>query len=665
MTNPYYVALLFFSGFVSCVVAGTAWKRRSLPGAGALTALMFALCVWSIMYAIFWLAHTPQEKLFWLGLAIMGCLLACFAFLVMSIKFTSHSHWLTYRIYSILAIPVLAVLFLLWTDPWLGYFWGNANPVGPEYDLQGGPGFWLGASYFYLTCFVAGILLLQVFLQSSGARRAQIGAMLVGVGLLTLANLLDLLHISWLEGFALTPLAFSVSGVFFAYGMFGYRLIDLAPMGREAVVEIMEESVLVIDKQNMVVDANPQAKKWLDAGIHDPVGQPVEVAFAGWLKDTALDLSIIQASLQVKINQVPRRDYDITITPLVDNTGQTLGRLLIWRDISTRKQVEEEFRKFYIAVEQSNASIVITDTASRIEYVNPYFTQITGYDFESVRGKTPQLFKSGQTPDDVYKSLWQAISSGNEWGGEMLNKKKNGELFWEYNRISPVKDDQGNITHYIAIKEDITERKKKDTELQEANARLQSQLSEIERLHAQLKDESIRDRLTGLFNRKFMEETLEREISLALRTSGVLSLVMMDVDKFKLVNDTFGHQAGDTVIQTLGEFLRQNTRSSDIACRYGGDEIVVVMPNASLDDAFQRAEEWRKTFMGMEFLFGNEFFSTTLSQGVAVFPHQVATSFDLLNAADRALYAAKTRRNTVCRFDPDTMPRPQPRSSSK
>jgi diguanylate cyclase (GGDEF)-like protein/PAS domain S-box-containing protein len=665
MTDLYYATLLVFSGFVSLVVAGTAWRRRPMPGAGALAVMMFAMCAWSCLYAVFWLVPSRQDKLIWLGLAYLGVLVVPAAFLVMSAQFTGHTRWLTRRLYLVLVIPALVVLFSLWTDPWFSYFFGNVNFTDPEYYLKGGPGFWLGVAYSYLLSFVAALFLIQAFIRSSTVRREQIGLMLMGSSFPVIINLLGFLHLSPLHGLDLTPFVFSVSGVLYAYGIFSYRLVDLVPVGREAVVEIMEESVLVIDRQNKVVDLNPQAKKFLDSGVNSPVGRPVELVFSTWLKDSLLDLSIPQARFQVKVTQSAWRYYDITITPLADRAGLALGRLIIWRDITTQKKIEAEFQKFYLAVEQSNASIVITDTASRIEYANPFFSQITGYDLESVRGLTPQIFKSGLTSDEVYKSLWQAISSGKEWGGEMLNKKKNGELFWEYNRISPVTDSNGNITHYLAIKEDITERKEKDEQLREANAHLKSQLSEIESLHAQLKEESIRDALTGLYNRKFMEETLEREISMAMRTGSVLSLVIIDVDKFKTVNDRFGHQAGDTVIQTLGEFLRQNTRSGDIACRYGGDEVVVVMPNATLNAAFQRAEEWRVAFLGMEFVFDSQHFSTSLSLGVAAFPLQVANSFALMNAADKALYAAKIGRNMVCRYDPDTMTSEHPRSPQR
>ncbi len=607
MTDLYYATLLGFSGFVSLFVAGIAWRRRPVPGASGLFAFMLALCFWSCMYAIFWLVPTRADKLFWLSLAYMGVMISPGAFLVMVLQFTGYAHWLSGRIVIILGIPAAVVLLSLWTDPWFGYFFGNVDYTNPEFYLKGGAGFWLGVLYSYLVTFSAVCFLIHAYWRSTSLRRDQVGD---------------------------------------------------APMGREAVVEILEDSVLVIDTQNRVVDLNPMAKTFMDQGSQNPIGKPIEQVFSEWLRASGLDLDLSQARFQIKVNKAGWRYYDITISPMFDRNNTALGRLILWRDITVQKKTEEEFQKFYFAVEHSNASIVITDTDSRIEYANPYFSQITGYDIESVRGKTPQIFKSGETPDAVYKSLWEAIKSGKEWGGEMLNKKLNGELFWEYNRISLVKDSQGNVTHYLAIKEDITERKKKDEELRDANLRLQAQLNEIESLHAKLQAESIRDRLTGLFNRKFMEETLEREIAMAFRMGTVLSLVIMDVDRFKTVNDTYGHQAGDMVIKKLGEFLLQNTRSGDMACRFGGDEIVVVMPNATIEDACQRAEEWRKTFVEMTFVFGNQSFSTSLTQGVAAFPVHAASSYDLLNVADKALYFAKTRRNIVCAYDPASMAGP-------
>jgi diguanylate cyclase (GGDEF)-like protein len=161
--------------------------------------------------------------------------------------------------------------------------------------------------------------------------------------------------------------------------------------------------------------------------------------------------------------------------------------------------------------------------------------------------------------------------------------------------------------------------------------------------------------VTRLFNRRFMEETLDREISRAERGTLPISVVMMDIDLFKNINDTYGHQAGDTVLQTLGTMLLENTRISDIACRYGGDEMLVVMPGAMQDMAVARAEEWRTAFSLMEFTFGEEKIKTTLSLGIASFPDQARNPIELLTAADKALYWAKTRRNQLQCYDPSTM----------
>ena len=151
-------------------------------------------------------------------------------------------------------------------------------------------------------------------------------------------------------------------------------------------------------------------------------------------------------------------------------------KLLI--EINWRKQTEEELRKLSCAVEQSPATVVITDIKGNIEYVNPKFTQVTGYTFEEVKGHNSRILKSGKQAPEVYKELWDTIMSGGEWHGELHNKKKNGELYWEFASISPIRNTEDVITHFIAVKEDITERKRMEEELQELNSFLEKRVAE-------------------------------------------------------------------------------------------------------------------------------------------------------------------------------------------
>ena len=145
--------------------------------------------------------------------------------------------------------------------------------------------------------------------------------------------------------------------------------------------------------------------------------------------------------------------------PLRDKEGRTIGLVGIGRDITERQRAEDQLRKLSLAVEQSPASIVITDTQGNIEYVNPKFTRVTGYTLEEARGKNPRILKSGETSTDEYKKMWKTIAAGEDWRGEFHNKKKNGELFWEMASISPVKNQDNIIVNFVAVKEDITERK--------------------------------------------------------------------------------------------------------------------------------------------------------------------------------------------------------------
>ncbi len=187
-----------------------------------------------------------------------------------------------------------------------------------------------------------------------------------------------------------------------------------------------------------------------------------------------------------------------------------------------------------------------------------------------------------------------------------------------------------------------------ETELRRVNERLHAQLAEIQALQAQLREQAIRDALTGLFNRRYLQETLEREVLRAKREATPIGLVMLDIDHFKKLNDTYGHKAGDVMLQTLGELLRTQTRGSDVACRYGGEEFVVVLPGASIEVAQQRAEQWRQSFEAVHVPYDSHDLRATIALGVAAFPKHGATSDEVLRVADAALYLAKAEgRNRV------------------
>ena len=645
MINHFYAAWLIVSGALALILAGFIWRRRAAPGGLPLFVLLLALTVWDWMYAGYWLTPDIVIKRFWLNLAYIGVVISTPVFLIMALQFTARGGWLTRITYVMLSIPALLTLAILWTDPLHHLFFGGIDFTDSVNLLTGGTWFWFHLIYTYVLSLTGLTVLGLEFVRRRGLYRRQLGILILGTVIPSLGNLVTLFLPPVFPGLDLTPMLMLVSGVFYAYGIFGLRLMDLIHISRDALVETLEDGILVIDLQNRVADLNARALEL--ASIKDsPIGKPASEVYARW-QELLEKYDLPEARFQVDLPQPPYSALDVRILPLKDASGQIAGRLAIWRDVTEEKRAENELRIFRHALEQSPSSILITDSDGYIEYVNRQFGQITGYSLEDVRGKTPRILKSGETPDSNYQKLWQTIKRGEVWEGEVLNRRKDGTTYWAHELIAPVLDADGKVSRFISMQQDITQRKHAESELRLMNTRLQVQLMENEHLHEQLREEAIRDSLTRLFNRRFMEETLDREVSRAVREPFPISVVMMDVDLFKSINDTYGHQAGDTVLQTLGTLLLENTRISDIACRYGGDEMVVVMPGASLQDAAHRAEEWRAAFSLLEFTLGDARVKTTLSLGIASLPDHAQIPNELLGAADKALYRAKSKRNYV------------------
>lgn len=306
------------------------------------------------------------------------------------------------------------------------------------------------------------------------------------------------------------------------------------------------------------------------------------------------------------------------------------------KEILDRKLAEQRYRALF---EQSHDAVMIVSFDNKVLEVNWRTVDMLGYSFEellSMRASDIYAY-----PAEGLKVIEQLIAGQHVPIFETTLRTRNGEELIAEISAELVYDAQGQPLHIQKIVRDITERKKNEMALKVANTKLRSQLERIKTLQAQLREQAIRDPLTGLYNRRFMEESLQREFALARRQGTSISVLMLDIDNFKQFNDTYGHEAGDFLLKELALLLKQAVRSSDISCRYGGEEFVIIMPGAAHKQGLQRAERLCELFARKHFNFQGQRLQSTISIGVACYPLHGTAWQDLLKAADQALYAAK------------------------
>lgn len=284
--------------------------------------------------------------------------------------------------------------------------------------------------------------------------------------------------------------------------------------------------------------------------------------------------------------------------------------------------LESELRIVSLAVNQSASSIVITDATGLIKYVNPACIKKTGYLQEDLIGQNPRVFRSGETSQEEYTALWKALSAGNTWRGEFHNRKKNGELFWEISSIAPVKMKNGKITHYVAVKEDITD-------LKNAEERI---------LHLANHDE-----LTTLPTRRLSIDRLEKSLANAKRNKTIVAVLFIDIDGFKTVNDTLGHDAGDHILKETATRLCSCVREVDTVARVGGDEFLVVLTNMPDKNSIIPTLEKLIKAVTTPYKFEDNDINIGASIGVALYPEHGESPQKLINLADQAMYEIKRK----------------------
>ncbi|WP_458137084.1 EAL domain-containing protein [Methylomonas sp. YC3] len=326
---------------------------------------------------------------------------------------------------------------------------------------------------------------------------------------------------------------------------------------------------------------------------------------------------------------------DMSCAPSRDGAGKIVGGIAIIRDISERKQAEEMLRISAIAFE-SQAAMIVTSPDAIILRVNRAFTALTGYEAQEVMGQTPQMLNSGRHDKGFFTAMWTSLQETGHWQGEIWNRHKNGLIVAQWLTIAAVVAPDGRITHYVGTFSDITENK--------------DAVAEIHRL-------AYYDPLTHLPNRRLLQDRLGQELVAGARNGLYGAILFLDLDNFKTLNDTRGHEAGDQLLIEVARRLRTSVRECDIVGRLGGDEFLVLLSDLSADvelAAMQTKQVGEKLLDALAHPYdinGYEFHCSA-SIGIRLYrDHELAE--ELLRHADLAMYQAKMAgRNAVRFFDP-------------
>jgi diguanylate cyclase (GGDEF)-like protein/PAS domain S-box-containing protein len=405
------------------------------------------------------------------------------------------------------------------------------------------------------------------------------------------------------------------------------------------LLESAPDAMVIVDAKGLISMANRHTQAMLGYEREELLGQPVELLFPHryrsgqpGIRNDFVDHGHAGASAGRELWLLAKdgRELPVSMNLSATDSGAEPMTIAAIRDISERKRAEEQMQLASLVYNTSSEAMMVTDLEGVIITVNPAFTQVTGYRAEEVVGQTPRVLRSGRHDQAFYQAMWRELILTGQWQGEIWDRRKNGEIYPKWVVINTASGGDGAPLRRVALFSDITEKKNSEQVIwQQANF----------------------DALTGLPNRQMFSDRLEQEVKKAHRADLRMALLFLDLDRFKEVNDTLGHDMGDLLLKEAARRLTTCVRESDTVARLGGDEFTVVL--GELDDpaSAERVAQAILRELARPFHLGAEDVYVTASIGVTFYPEDAGDMDALLKHADQAMYAAKSQgRNRYSYF---------------
>jgi diguanylate cyclase (GGDEF)-like protein/PAS domain S-box-containing protein len=629
-----YALVYAVAAAIGLAICVSAWFHRRSRGALPVAFMMLGVTIWSAAAAMFWYVEPISQQIFWSKMRSLGVWMVPVGFLALGLAMANETKWLR----PSRLVPISAVMFLVsnaeWPNPGNAFFAYTPVPMGEIVRVVPVPGplFWVLAGASYALVSVSLFLLVRRYLRSSERERGRAAIMAIGGALILVANLVTQLLSDALNEADLTPIAFLITGILWFGAIVRGGLLDVVSLARNTLFDHMPDGVVVIDENGAVADANSSAVRLLGVPREELLHQPAEEAF----------LTLVGADRLLAAGEEKRQVLadafgylDVAVTPLGTADAEAEARMVTMRDVTQERRAQERLRLVATVFDSASEAIVVAlppsevDPCERIAEVNDAFCRLTGYTAEELIGAPLDSIRAERDAPEFSDTVREALRTTGEWHGETWQRKADGSAFPVWLAVSVARDENGTPEYIVAVSTDLSDLRNAEEEI-EFNA--------------------THDALTGLPNRVLFNDRLEQALAQAHRTHGQVAVLLIDLDKFKTVNDTMGHAAGDELLTQVADRARATMRESDTIGRHGGDEFACVLPgledSVDVNTVTQRLLETLSAPYEIE----SREVDISASIGVAVYPADGSDAAALVKHADIAMYSAKTLGRSRVQF---------------
>ena len=665
------------AGLLGILSIGLIWKRKSAIGAIPLVLLFGSATFWSISYAVELSLRDFTSKVFWLKLEYVGVAILPVLWLFFCLRYVDINKPKTSWFFIIFSIVPIITIILAWTNQSHHLVWKSVDLINQDglkmLKLERNIWFWINTGYSHLLYLAGFYFLVYKYLKTPTKMRNQIRYVFLAGLVPGVINTFYVFNNDPIPLIDFTPLSFAISGLLLVWVLYYQRLLDIIPIARDTTIENMQDGIIVVDLEDRIVDINPSAEKIINYSFSDVIGQPsseILAEISDWItlsKESKTPIKVLNLG-----EGKNKKIFVLHLFPLTNRQDQLIGHSIVFHNNTQsyilNKNLKDQADRLAVLYEIGKAITSTLEIDDLLDLIYNQLSQVISCD---------AYFVAIYVPEDDQLDIRILTDQGKRYPSEKVDADVGLSSWIVKNREPLLIHDLRKEIDSLPVKPVMVGEKRLsrswlgvpmqiDNELigllavasyqpnvfDEMDQLLLEQIAQQAvlsiqnaRHHEEVTQQAKLDSLTGVSNHNHFIERLYEEADAAKSTLAPLSLIMLDIDHFKLYNDTYGHIVGDQVLRLTVQAIQSHIKKTDTVGRWGGEEFGVILPNATTTQANMVANRIRQTLAKLP-LFDVEGLTIpkpTISQGLGTLPDHTTDIDELVIIADRALYKAKDK----------------------